>query len=106
MRPTVFLSLCTPVELNAHEQNTINWIKHRLVYPGIGSPVLYLGNQDLPTVIAHNGRHRMLALLQVQGDLPVETHIVPLNHADLSQGIVSQLGEFHTGPLFDFIHTA
>jgi hypothetical protein len=106
MRPTVFLSLCTPVELNAHEHNTINWIKHRLVYPGIGSPVLYLGNQDLPTVIAHNGRHRMLALLQVQGDLPVETHIVPLNHADLSQGIVSQLGEFHTGPLFDFIHTA
>jgi len=106
MRPTVFLSLCRPIELTAQEQNTIDWIKHRLVYPGIGYPVLYLDNQDPPTVIAHNGRHRMLALMQLQGDIPVETHIVPLNSADLSQGITAQSGEFHAGPLFDLIHTA
>jgi hypothetical protein len=120
MRPSVFLRLALP--LDAHkpdELKTITYIQQHLDEPGIGAPFLTIeipeswGSGDFTEkakVIGHDGRHRMYAIMSVQGDDPVEVHIFPIylrrrNLTDkfieqLRNGMIGQTGDNVRGPIF------
>lgn len=120
MRPSMFLKLALP--LNSHdpeEMKTINYIQQHIDEPGVGAPFMNIEipedweNNDFkrPTrVVGHDGRHRMYAILNHQGDDPVEVHLFPryMRRRDitdemikqLQQGVVSQTGKYVAGPIF------
>ena len=122
MKPSVFLRLAPP-------------LGHSLSLPGmrdliqsggaIGSPQLSL---DIPAawaagdmtktarVQSHEGRHRMQAILELEGDALVETHLFPLGMRRrnltsemiqrLRQSLISQgLNQRISGPVFELFQT-
>ena len=112
MRPSTFLKLSLPLDKNSpDEQATIQ--------QGFGAPFLTIAvpeaweNDDFSLeakVRDHDGRHRMYAILDEQGDRPVETHIF-LPHfrrrditdniiENLRNGVLSQNGQYVSGPIF------
>lgn len=73
MRPSKFLELASSLE--KPNRSSVEHIKNSIEEgKGIGSPFL---NLDFETgrVKGHEGRHRMLAIQEVQGDEPVPVHI-------------------------------
>lgn len=81
MRPSVFLKLCTPLD----EDDTTEMEEYIRNGGAIGAPFLNItippewddGNFDKSARITnHEGRHRMKAVLAVDGDNPVETHLL------------------------------
>lgn len=118
MKPSVFLKLAPPLGYSADMQRMRDLIQSG---GAIGAPFLYLKippsweDGDLTksaSVQNHEGRHRMQAILEIEGDEPVETHLFPLGMRRrnltpdmiqrLQQGLMSQgLHQLVQGPLFE-----
>jgi hypothetical protein len=83
MKPSVFLSLAS--KISRQEATSVDYIKQQLDQgQGIASPWLVIdipvewdhGSLEKPArVTAHEGRNRMYAVLETEGDVPVETHL-------------------------------
>ena len=120
MRPSTFLKLSLPLDKNSpDEQATIQHLRKQINDQGFGAPFLTIAvpeaweNDDFSLeakVRDHDGRHRMYAILDEQGDRPVETHIF-LPHfrrrditdniiENLRTGVLSQNGQYVSGPIF------
>ena len=120
MRPSTFLKLSLPLDQNdPEEQQTIQHLAKQINDQGFGAPFLTIsvppewedGDFSMEAKVRdHDGRHRMLAIQQEQGDNPVETHIF-LPHfrrrditepiiKQLRNGVLNQNGHFMGGPLF------
>ena len=120
MRPSTFLKLSLPLDKNSpDEQATIQHLRKQINDQGFGAPFLTIAvpeaweNDDFSLearVRDHDGRHRMYAILDEQGDRPVETHIF-LPHfrrrditdniiKNLRNGVLSQNGQYVSGPIF------
>ncbi len=120
MRPSTFLKLSLPLDKNSpDEQATIQHLRKQINDQGFGAPFLTIAvpeaweNDDFSLearVRDHDGRHRMYAILDEQGDRPVETHIF-LPHfrrrditdniiENLRNGVLSQNGQYVSGPIF------
>ena len=120
MRPSTFLKLSLPLDQNdPEEQQTIQHLAKQINDQGFGAPFLTIsvppewedGDFSMEAKVRdHDGRHRMLAIQQEQGDNPVETHIF-LPHfrrrditepiiKNLRNGVLNQNGHFMGGPLF------
>ena len=120
MRPSMFLQLALPLDShNPQEMEKINYIQQHIDTPGVGAPFLNIAipeaweNGDftsLTKVVGHDGRHRMYAILNHQGDDPVEVHLFPryMRRRDITDeiiehlrsGLVSQTGKYVRGPIF------
>jgi len=120
MRPSTFLKLSLPLDKNSpDEQATIQHLRGQINDQGFGAPFLTISvpeaweNDDFSLearVRDHDGRHRMYAILDEQGDGPVETHLF-LSHfrrrditdgiiKNLRNGMLSQNGQYVGGPIF------
>lgn len=120
MRPSTFLKLSLPLDKNSpDEQATIQHLRKQINDQGFGAPFLTIAvpeaweNDDFSLeakVRDHDGRHRMYAIQDEQGDRPVETHIF-LPHfrrrditdgiiENLRNGVLSQNGQYVSGPIF------
>lgn len=121
MRPSVFLKLALPMNGSQTDREAIEYVKQNMDSQGIGAPFLTI---DIPSewedgdvteparITGHDGRHRMAAILQSEGDDPVEVHLFPLGlrrrHFDanpewasrLNQDIIGQRGNIMPGPIF------
>jgi hypothetical protein len=83
MKPSVFLSLAS--KISRDQATSVDYIKQQLDQgQGMASPWLVLdipvewdeGSLEKPArVTAHEGRNRMYAVLETEGDVPVETHL-------------------------------
>jgi hypothetical protein len=83
MKPSVFLSLALPLD---GEKDKVQLIVDHIKSGGtIGAPFLDVtvpeaweeGNfEGVAKITGHEGRHRMLAAIEIQGDVPIETHIL------------------------------
>jgi hypothetical protein len=120
MRPSMFLKLSLPLDKNSpEEQATIQHLKQKINNPGFGAPFLTIAVPESwqeddfsleAKVRDHDGRHRMYAILDEQGDQPVEVHVfIPhfrRRHItdgiikNLRNGILSQTGQYVSGPIF------
>ena len=117
MKPSIFLKLANYVSKFTDRMENIK----ELIKKGtpIGSPFLYIeipdewktGNLEVPAdVSGHEGRHRMFAILRVEGDEPIETHLFfPTYNRDrikpewinqINKILVSQDGDSLAGPFF------
>lgn len=85
MKPSMFLSLALPIARG--DASSADSLKQFISNGGkIGSPFLTVslppewvesGDTTKPAkVTSHEGRNRMLALLELYGDVPVETHLI------------------------------
>jgi len=120
MRPSTFLKLSLPLDKNdPEEKKSIQHLAKQINNQGFGAPFLTIAvpeaweSEDFSLeakVRDHDGRHRMLAIQQEEGDQPVETHIF-LPHfrrrditddiiKNLRNGVLSQNGHFIGGPIF------
>lgn len=119
MQPSVFLKLARYMDPQKEPAaRTIAWIRARLTN-GIGYPVLHLAPplewrtgdfSSQAQVIESDGRHRVNAILDVQGDLPVPVMLVPWRDITqqelntwlprMSQGMISQDGYILEGNLW------
>jgi hypothetical protein len=121
MRPSTFLKLALPLRDSEEDRASIEYVKQRKDTEGIGAPFLDLdipqaweeGDLSKPArITGHDGRHRMMAILQSEGDDPVEVHLFPkgLRHRDfeahpewtqeLNTIIIGQRGNTVPGPIF------
>ena len=86
MRPSIFLKLSAGLELDNEAKGKIaTMVQHHKSGGKFGAPTLYITipkeweegdfSQGHGRVGGHEGRHRMNAALEVNGDVPVETHI-------------------------------
>lgn len=120
MRPSVFLKLATP--LNRSDAQSADKIKQHLSQDGaIASAWLVIRIPEAweqsdfsepAQVVGHEGRNRMIAIQELEGDAPVETHlffaqglrarhITPEWVHHLNQHMLSQVNKsLVTGPLF------
>lgn len=77
MKPSVFLKLAAEITIPKGGE-MVDYIKGG---GAIGAPFLQIrvpdGMEDQPTVVGHEGRHRMFAIQQAEGDKPIEVHIFP-----------------------------
>ena len=120
MRPSTFLKLSLPLDKNdAEEQKTVQHLAKQINTQGFGALFLTIavpedwesGDFSLEAKVRdHDGRHRMLAIQQEEGDNPVETHIfIPhFRRRDITEPIIKQLrngvlnqnGHYVGGPIF------
>jgi putative chitinase len=118
MKPSIFLKLALPLDKDA----SVDYIKNHIEKGGsLGSPFLDIsvpgeyedGDYTKPaTVAGHEGRNRMKAILQTEGDDPVEVHlffkhglrardITPDMKSSLRSGLINQKKtQLITGPIF------
>ena len=100
MRPSDFLKLARPLT----EPTSVDYITQHLKNDGaLGSPFLVVdipeewenGNlRSFAKVVGHEGRNRMVAVQKLEGDAPVEVHIIPngeMRARHLTQDMVKQL---------------
>ena len=122
MKPTTFLKLAKPLGdyRSSGYQELVQKIKSG---EGIGSPFLSIeipdGWEDEPAdftyptrVTGHEGRHRMNAILELEGDVPVEVHLwgrfekselrrrylTDEMFDELEKGLVSETGQYIANP--------
>ena len=91
MRPSMFLKLSLPLDKNSpDEQATIQHLRKQINDQGFGAPFLTISvpeaweNDDFSLeakVRDHDGRHRMYAILDEQGDRPVFRDHRPFNRS-------------------------
>jgi hypothetical protein len=120
MTPRMFLKLALPLDVKPDDQATIDSLKQIKDTQGFGAPFLYI---EIPEqwfdgdfsksaqVSNHDGRHRMLSILDSEGNDPVEVHLF-LRHGlrrrdltdkmieQLQSGMISQTGTPLSGPIF------
>lgn len=75
MKPSMFLKLAAKTSSDVSDE-----MKSHIKSGGsIGAPFLQFripeDFKEPPTVIGHEGRHRMMAIQQIEGDRPIEVHI-------------------------------
>jgi hypothetical protein len=122
MRPSMFLRLALPLDRNdPEERKAIEYCKSQLDDQGIGAPFLTITVPEAwesddfsleAKVRDHDGRHRCYAILDKQGDEPIEVHLLlsggmRRRHIsdsmikNLRNGILNQQGQYVSGPIFD-----
>ena len=122
MQPSMFLRLALPLDRNdPEERKAIEYCKSQLDDQGIGAPFLTITVPEAwesddfsleAKVRDHDGRHRCYAILDKQGDEPIEVHLIlsgGLRRRDISDsmiknlrnGILNQQGQYVRGPIFD-----
>ena len=83
MKPSIFLALASP----GGGRSLDYMVKHIQSGGAVGAPMLYVrvpdewkkgifNDTDEPFVDGHEGRNRMMAIQKLEGDVPVETHII------------------------------
>lgn len=111
MRPSAFLALSTPLPA---PRPSLGWLSGRIADGAAICPAalrVWLPPSGVPAVLAHDGRHRMTALLAALGDVEVPVRLAVADHDDddltpavmaaLRSGMRSQRGgPFRVGPLF------
>lgn len=79
MKPSKFNRLAR--ELHNPREESVKYIREHIEKGGaIGSPFLYV-DRESRRVTGHEGRHRMRAIQEVQGDIPIPVHIFGANGA-------------------------
>jgi len=77
MKPSTFLNLAAKTSSKPTDEMK-DYIRNG---GAIGAPFLLFdipeGMNEPPTIIGHEGRHRMMAIKEVEGDKPLEVHIFP-----------------------------
>jgi len=111
MKPSKFLELAKPMPLSADDKKTIQHLEQEKDNRGFGAPFLTVDMEgEFPKVDGHDGRHRMTAIKNTEGDIPVEVHIFPryMRNRDLTPElidkmnrlIISETGRYVIGPIF------
>jgi hypothetical protein len=123
MKPSVFLKLAKPLPEGHRSKNYPELVQKIKSGEGIGSPFLSIEIPDgweeepadfsRPTVVTgHEGRHRMNAILELEGDVPVEVHLwgrfekselrrrylTDEMFDELEKGLVSETGQYIANP--------
>lgn len=119
MKPSTFLALALPLSEPVSKDSIVKHIQNG---GEIGAPFLEVvipeqwENGDITTpakIAGHEGRNRMLAIQEVEGDAPTEVHIFPrggLRSRDISQEMINHLNsgvykerssQLLKGPLFN-----
>lgn len=119
VRPSTFLKLALPLAGEPPSKDAIE--QHIRAGGAIGAPFLNIKipvewedgeyEQAAARVVGHEGRNRMMAVLEVEGDEPVEVHLFPkggMRRRHLTPEIIDatnhgmgrEAGGFETGPLF------
>ena len=123
MKPTTFLKLAKPLPEGHRSKDYPELVKKIEAGEGIGSPFLNIEIPDgwedeppdfaLPTkVTGHEGRHRMHAILELEGDVPVEVHLwgrfekgelrrkylTDEMFDELEKGLISETGQYIVNP--------
>ena len=122
MRPSMFLRLALPLDQNdPEERKAIEYCKSQLDDQGIGAPFLTITVPEAwesddfsleAKVRDHDGRHRCYAILDKEGDEPIEVHLLMSGGMrrrhisdsmikNLRNGILNQQGQYVSGPIFD-----
>ena len=123
MKPSVFLKLAKPLPEGYKSKDYPELVQKIKSGEGIGSPFLNIeipnGWEDEPAdftrptkVTGHEGRHRMYAILELEGDVPVEVHLwgrfeeheLRRRHItdemfdELEKGLISETGQYIANP--------
>jgi hypothetical protein len=123
MKPSVFLKLAKPLPEGYKSQDYPELVQKIKSGEGIGSPFLNIeipaGWEDEPAdftrttkVTGHEGRHRMYAILELEGDVPVEVHLwgrfssselrrkymTDEMFDELEKGLISETGQYIVNP--------
>ena len=118
MKPSMFLKLAAPIGT----PTSVDYIETHLEDGGkIGAPFLNIkfsaewedGDfSEMAKVAGHEGRNRMIAVRNIYGDIPIETHLffssgvrnrhlTPTIINELNKKINSETGITITGPIFE-----
>lgn len=124
MIPSIFLDLAHFLPINNEVEKKLSAMKqHNEQGGGFGAPMLYIKLPDAwrngdftesARIFGHEGRHRMNAQLVIEGDKPVETHIILRGNKiewrnrditaevlqRLNQDMESESGRYLKGPFF------
>lgn len=120
MTPRMFLKLALPLEVKPDDQATIASLEKIKDTQGFGAPFLYIEIPEqwldgdfskIAQVNNHDGRHRMMTILNSEGNDPVEVHLFlrrGMRRRDLTDemiqrlqaGLISQTGAVVQGPTF------
>lgn len=121
VKPSMFLYLARELHLNPETQERINKMAEYIKGGGsVGQPWYNVkvppewddGDFTNPArITGHEGRHRMEAIMQAEGDAPVEVHlffpggirardIKPEWVSRLNKGIISENGSLYNRPWF------
>jgi len=111
MKPSTFLQLSLPLTIGDEDRKTIAHLEKEKDTKGFGAPFLQVDvDREFPRITGHDGRHRMLAIKDTEGDHPVEVHIFPrgMRNKDITSEVVgklndlvvSQNGKYVPGPIF------
>ena len=111
MKPSTFLQLSLPLNMNDDDKKTIQHLEKEKDTIGFGAPFLQVDmERSIPRITGHDGRHRMIAIQATEGDHPVEVHIFPkgMRNKDMTPEVVSKLndlvvsqnGKYVPGPIF------
>ena len=89
MKPSVFLKLASPLPIDDEARKKIDAMKaHTKAGGKVAAPTLYIEVDDCwfkeqfmnqkftPYILMHEGRHRMNTQIELEGDVPVETHLL------------------------------
>lgn len=105
MKPSVFLSLAAGGVSDGDVGPSHHVRQHMEHGEAIGAPFLVIkipnewiinNNFSQPAVIkSHDGRHRMITARQLDGDVPIETHLFfgSLRHRDITPEIADKLNK-------------
>jgi hypothetical protein len=92
MRPSIFLTLATPL---AVPRDSLSWLMQRLDEGEAINPaslrVSVPSDHRIPSVVAHDGRHRMMAVQQALGDILVPVRIDLVTGDDPSPTLIARL---------------
>ena len=123
MKPSMFLKLAKPLPEENRSSGYQGLVQKIKSGEGIGSPFLSIeipdGWEDEPPdftrptrVTGHEGRHRCYAILELEGDVPVEVHLwgrfekselrrrylTDEMFDELEKGLVSETGQYIANP--------
>lgn len=119
MRPSTFLKLAAPLG----QPHSAELEKYIADGGAIGAPFLDIsipadwddGNFKQPAqIVGHEGRNRMMAIQKLEGDEPIEVHLIPRSYRArdmtpefqqaLNRGLVAEKSStFVPGPLFNLL---
>ena len=114
MKPSVFINLAASRNGEPPVPKVVQYVKDG---GAIGAPFLTINvdedDSQIPEVVGHEGRSRMAAILEVHGDVPVETHlffqgkvsrarhITPEFVEKINRYLISENDKMVRGPLFE-----
>jgi len=102
MKPSIFLQLADAI-YSGHEKGVDKIVQHLQSGGSVGAPFLQIeysshwedGDFSAPAhVYGHEGRHRMIATQKLEGDAPVEVHLLfsgGVRSRDLTPEIIKAL---------------